>query len=206
MNNIKLTEEDAVIEDLKICFRRLNINNNKKIIDSQDEWDQIFQKQKEFRIRNNITAGKIIDSLGMSKNMRQYLYSSKIKPSKRSDSAGYWLRVKLKEYLNLHEKSEAVSTEDDSTDNLLAEIESNNKEILTNNWISSLVFDENRILVIVNHTNSLSTIQNILYQINRDFFSKFEIIIDEFYPITYFGSPICTKKLLVQDLAHLLLH
>jgi hypothetical protein len=171
-------------------FKQLSLKKN----DEDDEWMKLFQEQREFRSKHQLTAGKLLDLLNLPINhLRQYLYSSKIKPSKRQGTLAYDLRSKLKEFFYSSDSKNFVAKEGDSEQNLLAEIENNYAEILQKSGISSLVLENNEILVITCIDTVESTINDLLNNIDHGFFSKYKIAIDKFTLCAFYGSPIGTK-------------
>lgn len=62
-----------------------------------DDWKSLFEFSRQFLEEKHMTATQLMIFLDIPVTMIQYLYNSKITPSKKRNTNGYKLRQKLKE-------------------------------------------------------------------------------------------------------------
>jgi len=84
-------------EALDSLMKGLALKRSLRNTGTHDEWLNLYQFQRTFRLDHNITASDILDYLKLPLSMLQYMYSLKSIPNKKSGTLGEKLRSGIAE-------------------------------------------------------------------------------------------------------------
>jgi hypothetical protein len=147
------------MNSLSQLFRNMTTRSSRNVTEDDedpehdDEWNFLYEFQRNYRKREKITGRILLKELEVSPSMLQYLYSKSIFPSSKANSKGLKLRMKLREfYENPSAFSHVVDRDPHHSMELFCEA---NRDTFDENGIDSVIFDSlnNKIIICGNEAN-----------------------------------------------------
>lgn len=173
-NNFKFLEPEIV--------NSLNDHINLKNISILEEidWEVLFEFQKSFRSKRLMSGSSFLRHLNLSQNCLQYLYSTKIRPSKRIGSIGLELRTIIEILLNSAEIQKSFPVDDSNLPERIVDIllnEDNKKQLNQLHILDVIVTNEDTssVTIICSNQYDKDKIQQFLMELMSQFYPLFNI-------------------------------